>query len=437
MMKSILVKPMIAALFAAILFRVSVFVFASIWPIKNENGLPVSPFRATGTDLSYYITSAESFADLGFFEVLMRYVEYYLTFDEIILEYIYVGPLFPLLIYFTDYRPGNTIGLSLVFLAMSTFLCGLWLGWLNKFKIGTGWLFLFAVLPAPVWFTLSLGTDLPFALFFATFFISYFNENWKSKHICIWLCCVFLMAMTRPNALSILLFVCIDTAWRFYKTRHLSDLAVMSASVVLCVLGSVFYLPYFLKFISSDGSLDYFGILPDQYYVGVFSELSDWLNKPLSWFLLGSSKLLYLVGLRPSYAGVSEFVVVLRALPGLILLPGLVWLFACGPNRLRLLMVTFLAPILLGASQERYILPIVPILFAYGVQSILLLAKFVNPRTGTRAVGEDMPTALRQAFTSAFAAPRPPSRRPEQTSAWPDPQQNPTARGTVVNPVDH
>lgn len=430
-------RTLMAALSAAILFRFSVFVFASIWPIKNENGLPVSPFRATGTDLSYYVTAAESFAELGFLEIFTRYIDYYKEFEESILEYIYVGPLFPLLIHFTEYKPGNTIGLSLIFLSISILFCGIWLSWLKDQKINSRWLFVFSILPAPVWFTLSIGTDLPFSLFFAIFFVAYFKEEWNKKNISIWMFCIFLMALTRPNALSVLLFVCIDTAWRYYKSRQPSDFIVMLVSISMCLVGSVFYLPYFLKFISSGGSLEYFGILPEQYYAGIFEWLPVWLDKPLSWLCLSASKLLYLVGLRPSYAGVSEIVVVLRALPGLILLPGLFLLFASGPNRLRLLMVMFLAPILLGASQERYILPITPIVFAYGVQSLLLSAEFVSSRIRSRVGSKDMPTALRPAFTSAFAASRRLSRRPEQTAGRPDPQQSQAAGGTVVNPVDH
>ena len=439
MLASILFRPLIAAAIVAILLRVSMFVYASFWPIPNEHGLEISPFNVMGTDLKDYIGATDVYSNLGIFGVLNQYIDYYANFNERAFEYVYYGPLLPYFIHITQYKPGNTFGLSLIFLGMSIVACVLWLNWLKARDISTGWLLVFALLPAPVWFMLSLGTDLPFALFFCIFFLSYFSGSRSNRHATIWLCCAFLMVLTRPNALSILLFVLLDTTLRFWKHRGIEEALALSFSLLLCAFGTAFYFPYFLMFIDNGGSLAYFGVPPSQYHAGIFEWLPAWLDKPLSWLCLGASKLLYLVGLRPSYADVPDYIVVLRATPGLILLPGLVWLLITAEYRLRVFMLIFLAPILLGASQERYILAITPILYVYGVQAILTTIRFVASRQempGTAGTTRVQPTAP-SAHMASSGEPRSSARTDLRKPPPPDRPQSLAATGSVAPSTKH
>jgi len=49
-----------------------------------------------------------------------------------------------------------------------------------------------------------------------------------------------------------------------------------------------------------------------------------------------------------------------------VLLPGLIWVAWRGNNRDRLFIAALLMPILLGGTQDRYNLPIQPLLFYFG-----------------------------------------------------------------------
>ena len=113
----------------------------------------------------------------------------------------------------------------------------------------------------------------------------------------------------------------------------------------------------------------FFGMPLEAYSNGLFQNLPAWLDKLTSWCLLFGAKLLYFVGLRPSYAGVDWWVVALRGAAGLILLPGLLYAAFKAGNRHRIFFAIFLLPILIGGTQDRYNLPIQPLLFYFGYRA--------------------------------------------------------------------
>ena len=95
------------------------------------------------------------------------------------------------------------------------------------------------------------------------------------------------------------------------------------------------------------------------------------LDRPLSLISLVGAKILYFVGLRPSFSeDVNILVVLTRAAVGLILLPGILFLFIRGPARVALLVGVFMLPFVFGLSQDRYNLPIQPILFLAGIVAL-------------------------------------------------------------------
>jgi len=94
--------------------------------------------------------------------------------------------------------------------------------------------------------------------------------------------------------------------------------------------------------------------------------LPEWLDRALSWLTLAGAKLLYFVGLRPSYGQIAWWIVAIRAGAGLILLPGLIWVVIRGDTKHRLLISLFLLPFMIGPSQDRYNLAIQPLLFYFG-----------------------------------------------------------------------
>tara|TARA_Y100000588_G_scaffold59872_2_gene58819 strand:+ start:246 stop:716 length:471 start_codon:yes stop_codon:yes gene_type:complete len=138
--------------------------------------------------------------------------------------------------------------------------------------------------------------------------------------------------------------------------------------IIVGLLTALFYLPYFYGiFFVVSKKITYFGVPPSEYINGLFSELPQVIDQALSLILYIIAKLLYLVGMRPSYGDTSALIVAVRAAPSLLLLPGLVWIILRGSTPLRLLVLMFVIPTLFGPSQERYLLPIQPLLAYWGM----------------------------------------------------------------------
>src|SRR5690606_20804553 len=106
----------------------------------------------------------------------------------------------------------------------------------------------------------------------------------------------------------------------------------------------------------------YFGLPQSAFLDGVFPALPEFADRALSLLALAGAKVLCLVGLRPSAADAALPFVLLRAAPGLILLPGLLWGLLRADRAHRLLILIFIAPVLAGATQDRYMLPLQPVL---------------------------------------------------------------------------
>ncbi len=111
-----------------------------------------------------------------------------------------------------------------------------------------------------------------------------------------------------------------------------------------------FYLPQLPVIIGE--STQYFGATQAEYLAGVFNTLPVWLDRVLSLLSLISAKILYFVGVRPSYGETPTLIVLARAAAGLIFLPGIIYALARGARAHRLLLVIYMLPVLLGASQE-------------------------------------------------------------------------------------
>lgn len=356
-----------AVIAVAVGCRIAVLVYAATSPIRNEAGRLVSPFHAEGTDLGYYRMAAAVQKEMSLASMAQRFVDFYAKWDYKLVEFVDVGPLVPALINAFDHGPSNALPMSLAWMSVSGLFCVVWLVWLAKHQVHPVWLFAAALLPNPIWYGLGVGTDMPFALFFALFFVSYFRRVWEPRHVVIWMACCVLMASVRPNVLSVLIFVCLDLTRRLVAAPARRELVLLGLSTALLTVAALFYLPYFYGIFLREGPpLDYFGVPPSSYANGLFADLPHALDQVLSWLIYLGAKTLYFVGLRPSYGDVPLPLVLVRAAPGLILLPGLVWIFVKGSGAMRLLVLLFVVPVLLGPAQERYNLAIQPLLLFYG-----------------------------------------------------------------------
>ena len=126
-------------------------------------------------------------------------------------------------------------------------------------------------------------------------------------------------------------------------------------------------MPYFLVPIGHNLEIDYFGIQHSEYFSGIFNELPQFLNKIISVISLILAKVFYFVGLRPSWSEIPDYILFIRSFAGIFLLPGIVYLYIKGDTRIKILFSFFILPILLVVTQDRYNLPVFPILYFYGV----------------------------------------------------------------------
>jgi len=360
-------RPLTTALVLALLFRLGVFFGSMIWPIFNENQMPVSPLHEQGyLDFSFYVKALMEYRSSSFSDLFDKFVAFYQRPFQEQFGHIIAGPVFPLIIGVFDYRQGNTLPLAATFLLLDYLWSGLWLRKMAGQGLGVAWMTLFAFAPNPVWFMLVLSPDLIFAALVGFFYFAYFNEQQTRRTAVTWVVFLVLILLTRPNGYSILLFVIADFAWRQVRQRNAINMA-LPALGILALLFALYLYPYFITEMRKAATgHTFFGLTSAAYANGLFDALPYWLNLTVSWVTLLGAKTLYFVGLRPAYGEASEFLVVARALPGLILLPGLFWGLILAGRRHALFLALFCLPILLGPAQDRYNLPIYPMLFMFG-----------------------------------------------------------------------
>lgn len=350
-------------------------------PVPNEIGLLVSPLMANALDIDYYQTAREIY--IGNPELILQFFLQTLTGADLGRVFL-PGPVFPMLLHLFSYGPENSLPLSGLYLVVSCGLVTAWLWWLNDGGLHPAALSLFALLPTPFWFMLNVSTDLLFAGLIGAFWLIWFSKplNANFRMVCI-LVVVALAVLLRPNALSLLLYLCIDVLiWEFCleKEPEKKRRGLLFAGFVLLLttVFAVFYFGYFQVVMQNGNKISYFGVSAAQFADGLFPDCPNIINISVSWMILLGAKILYLAGLRPSYGDVLTPLAVLRFLPGLVILPGLLYLPFLSDRRKQLFLAVFIAPMILSIAQERYLLPIQPILFFYGILAWQSLFNFAR-----------------------------------------------------------
>ena len=362
---------------ASVLVRVAAFILFMFINLENHKGQVVSPLvEQKGIDTAFYQEAAEQYKTYGWSILYKKTEDFY---KDPSTEYSGMSPmpLFPLLLILFDYQDGNTLPLALLYLIFCCILCLIWLRWLKDNGCPSIGLWLFTIIPNPIYFMVAVGTDLPFALLFSIFFVSYFSKN---RNNAVWISALILLFLMRPNSISIGLFVILDQLlkdFNFGKTLKLITLSLMA--LIVTVLG-VFSLPYFVVYLDLSKDFTYFGISNAEYINGIYTFLPDIVNKLFSIVTFIFAKILYFCGLRPSYSDISTEIVLIRAFVGIFLLPGLIYIFLSKKRSLQLLIFIYMLPIFIGATQDRYHLSIFPILYLYGIQLYEIALKLMREK---------------------------------------------------------
>lgn len=362
--------PLPMAVAAMVATRALVFLYACIFIVTNEAGDRVSPLVVqSGMDFSFYVESSVALQGgiTGLIEHFGAMIEQPISRWG---KFMISGPILPLVIAVFDYGPGNTLPLTISYLGLSIALGAVWLVWLHGRGLPRSWLLLFAVIPNPIWFMLNVSTDLLFAAVTAVFVYYYFSERDLSVRFRIGAMIAILALLIRPNAIALVAFVMIDFLIQEWGRLRGPHRYVFGAVTMIAMLAAVtFYFPYFLAFVVGSNEIDYFGVPQHAYLDGLIPSLPAFLDIPLGVVTLAGAKCLYFAGLRPSYADVGLGLVVIRSAIGLVLLPGMFYALIKAPLSMRLFLAIYMAPIFLGAAQDRYNFPIQAILILYGAMA--------------------------------------------------------------------
>ena len=224
-----------------------------------------------------------------------------------------------------------------------------------------------ACFPALVYYAFLVSTDLLYACLIAVWLIcaravlegKSMSYSWTSA-------AMILLLLARPNSLALLPIMSL-LAFKGKSFRAWFSWSFFWAAVGVYML--IYYLPYYWVHDSNADVTHYWGLLPSDYYKGLSTGIYAWISQPISWILFAVSKLMHAVGLRPSYSSVDTWLVIARALPGVLFLPGLVYLFFAAHWFERWFVFLFMVPIFVGDSQERYLLALTPILLLWGVRA--------------------------------------------------------------------
>jgi len=361
-------RPLAVAIAIAVGARIFVALATMLWPVPNELGQPISPLHANSAiDFTFYQGSRDYYVGLARELLAIAEAPGAPTTESAQLGFV-SAPVIPALLFVFGYDKGNTLPLSSLYVLASCALVSGWLWWLHHRGLSFIWLCLFSLLPTPFWFMLNVSSDLPFACALAVVFFLLCPAKGVPR---MWggLLAAIVASLIRPNGLVLLLFVLLFWLQRS-RLRTGQDIAAAMIATTLGIALFLFYQDYGSDFLASQTDLAYFGILPGGYAAGLFPGLPDFVNFPLSWGAFAGAKLLYLVGLRPSWANPDFSAVALRALPGFIMLPGLVYAIIAGDKHIRVLLGLYLIPFLIGVSQERYLLAVQPILFYFAVRAV-------------------------------------------------------------------
>jgi hypothetical protein len=361
----------LAVISVLLISRVCAFLIFEISNIINDSGVPIK-FGGEPAFLDYAIYTnhlstawAEINRPIKFLVFLLE--DWHGALAWLQAQPLKPGPIFPMLIGMTDYEE-NRYWLAWVYQIAGALLGWHWYKWIRDRGEALWLQIVSGCFPALVYYSFLVSTDLLYACLIALWLVGaravLQHKTWAWSGTVV---TMFLLLLARPNSLALLPMMSL-IAWKIKSFRGWFLWSVFWGLVGAYML--IYYLPYYWVHEGNAGATHYWGSLPSEYYQGLWSDIPACISQPLSWLLFAISKLMHSVGLRPSYASVEIWLLIFRALPGFLLLPGLIYLLFAGHWFERWFVFFFMLPVFIGASQERYILALTPILLFWGVKAL-------------------------------------------------------------------
>lgn len=389
---------------AIVVSRVGLAVTTAYFPIPNEGGKKASIFHlAPSSDIGHYLHQDKLYFDIGFIAVFKVIAKVHYGMDYpidaetrrlVAPDHLQMSPpVFPALIRIFDYRDGHTVPLAIFIIALSIVVAAAWAKWMENKGMPLYLILLFVFFPHSAWFTINLGSDFLFYSTFTLFFLICYSNLPKKNRLILSFIAVLLCVLTRPTGASLIVFFLLDQLFSAPPDKRKRYFLYLAFSLLIMSPAILFLFPYFISVVSGSNDWPFFGIIQLAYLNGIYPGLPDFLDLPLSWLSLFASKTLYMFGLRPSYGEVSILVFLMRSAPGLIFLPGFIHLMWRGNLSEKVLVLSMLAPVFAGPAQDRYLLPLQPLLFYHAWLFACLLANrlyqplksAISPKLGGRS----------------------------------------------------
>ena len=335
-------------LLTGVSIRLAIFILFLFYPFPYGSDPPISALHyQTGTDLALYLPQQYLSGDTRIVNEIISAFQN-LFWDDVPLKNV-PGPIFPALIWLTDYEPGNTVILStLILLAeLTAFIL-----WSNIFKSnfkGFAGLF-FCLMPHTIWFGIIVTSDI-FLYLIVTVLFYFWSLNDKKYEKFLFILSA-LALMVRPGGLAFAVSRFFFLILNRVKTRKYLFLYLFSA-----LLGLVYFLPY---------------IMVNQM---ILEEV-----RPKSFSMMGKiSGFFEVFGFHASRSSLT-LAYVLRYFYGIIFLIGFFYVIV-SDNKFKIpVIITIASVVFFLYPTWRYLLPILPILYFNGVIAAKDIIRYVFKR---------------------------------------------------------
>ena len=319
-------------------YRCLIFVLLVYYPFFHNSFGYISPLSYQEfADLNFY----KNFGELEF-ALSNFYFNYYnlftLNFDDI--NNRFPGPLFPLILFLTNYSHDFTI-----LMAAAIFLSELfaYLIWSKKFsKLNSLSLLIFSIMPIPLYFGFLHSTDVIFYLLFTLLYFEFCSKI-RLRNITV---LFFFILILRPN--SGLVFF--SSFVYFLLTKE--NIKLIFVSLIFLIISIAYYGPYFFYEIEKIHGLNLIDNESQKHLLGFFYEYIK--------------KFFFVFGFVPSDSK-NIYFYLLRCFCASIFLIGFLNMLL---TKKKLIDIIFIVPFIfftvtLFFPAYRYILPITPILIFY------------------------------------------------------------------------
>ena len=320
-----------------IFYRIIIFFLIIAFPFEHYIFGSISPISFQEfADLKFYLRFGEKDFQLSNF--LSNYHSL-ITFNISNIDNRFPGPLFPIILFITQYSENFTYFMTIVIFICEITAYVIWS--LKKFKDNNLYpLIFFSLMPIPLYFGYIHSTDTIMYLLFTFLYFEIINK--PNKNITFLL--FFLILCCRPN--SVIIFI----SCMFYFLLIKKNKYFFILSFLFFLLSMFYYGPYFIYEMSVLKNFDV-----DLTSYGVLEILFLLINY--------IKKIIFLLGFVPTDSG-SIFFYTLRCLCGVVFFIGMINLYNKKNIKIDKLFVSFF--VFLTASvffpAYRYILPITPIL---------------------------------------------------------------------------